>query len=213
MIEPQVRTAISLWYKKGLNILDDIETARWRINPLEFSYLLTYYYKHDDIYFSVTKSPTKFNKYVDSATFFDKGEIEVFITPDAVRYLKKLCHSKEDYLLRWMDFRRNQFVYEYVEVLSHELIHRVQHYLGAVNDPRRTVGAECFEYFSDASEIQAHAQDIAFFIVYGRDDWRSRYYIDLYRQFGNDSRQFKRFMKQVHKFVERMRKDQIGLLP
>lgn len=213
MIEPQVRTAISLWYKKGLNILDDIEAVNWKITLPEFTYLLTYHFRFEDIYFSITKSPTKFNKYVDSATFFDGAAIEVFVTPDSLRYLRKLCHSKEDYMLRWMDFRRNQFVYEYVEVLSHELIHRVQHYLGAMNDHRRTDTLEFDDYFSDASEIQAHAQDIAFFMVYGRNDWRSRYYVDLYRYFGNDSSQFKRFMKQVYKFVEKMKQDQIGLLP
>ncbi len=213
MIEPQVRTAIGMWYTKGLDILDAIENVDWNITPIEFSYLLTYYFRFENILFEVHESTNRFMKYVDCATFYDSGAVQVIITPESIRYLKKLCFSKEDYMLRWMDFRRNHFAYELIEVLSHELLHRLQHNLGEKYSPKTSVDVDDIEYFSDVSEIQAHAQDIAFFIVYGRNDWRRRYYIDLYRQFGNDSPQFKRFMKWVHKFVEKMTQDQIGLLP
>ena len=214
MIEPQVRSAINLWYTKGLDILDDIEESKWKLSIHDFTDLFTYHFMPHNIVFNVKSTPQNIREYVDSATFFEDAGIEIFLRPETIKYLKKIRFSKEDYMLRWIDPRKNMFVEELIQVLSHELLHRKQWELGMEDDPRDSYGKEDWEYLSVHTEIQTHAQDTARCIVYCKSKTWQRFYVDMYRHvFGNDSPEFKKFMTWIYKFVETMRKGQTGLLP
>jgi len=214
MIEPQVRYAIGLWSRVGLDILEDLDVYDWEMSIRELAQLFTYHFRNYQIIFTVNDSPNNLRKYVDCATFFEDAAIEVFLRPASIRYLKKIRFSKEDYMLRWMDFRRNIFLLELIQVLSHELLHRKQWELGGVDDSKESINKDDWEYLSFPEEIQTHAQDTAFCVLYNREGIWKEFYVNLYRYtFGNDSYQFKRFMKMVQKFLERMKQDQIDLLP
>lgn len=214
MIKPQVRSATNLWYRNGLNILEDIDGAEWKLSIEDLADLFTYHFESQEITFSVRKTANNIRKYVDCATFFEDASIEVFLRPETIPYLSKIRFSKEDYMLRWMDSRVNMFLEEFVQVLAHELLHRKQWDLGMMDDPRDADYSDEWEYLACPTEIHCYAQDTARCILYSRSSaWRD-FNVNLYRQaFGSDSPEFKRFMKWVHKFLEMMKQGQIGLLP
>lgn len=214
MIKPQVRNAISLWYRNGLDILEDIDGAGWKLPIEDFAGLFTYHFRFDRIIFSVRKTANNIRRYVDCATFFEDAGIEIFLRPATIDYLKKIRFSKEDYMLRWMDLRVNMFLEELIQVLAHELLHREQWNLGMRDDPKNADYSHEWEYLADATEIQCYAQDTARCILYSKSKTWINFNVNLYRQaFGNDSIEFKRFMKWVHKFLEMMKQGQTGLLP
>ena len=209
MIELQVRNAIRLWYAVGLYVLEEIEKWDWDISILDFVRILTDKFDHYNINFMIIDEEDNIREFVSSATFYGDGMVEVHIRPEVIPFLQKL-RMKKDFLARWLDPNRNQFVLEFVDVMSHELLHRKQTELGcqesSITDDER-------EYLSAKSEIQTHAQDAALHIVHSREESKQTYYQEIYRQqFGVDHPVYKRFMRTLYKFLERMKLDQRGHL-
>lgn len=210
MIEPQVRNAVRLWYKVGLNVLDEIERWDWDISVLDFVRILTDKFHYHNINFMIIDTPEdNIREYVSSATFYDGGMVEVYIRPEVIPFLQKL-RLKNDYMVRWLDPNRNQFVQEFVDVVSHELLHRKQHELGCNES---SYGKNEKDYLSTKAEIQTHAQDAALHILHSREGLKQTYYQGIYRErFGVNHPVYKRFMKTLYKFVEKMKLDQSGHL-
>lgn len=210
MIELQVRNAIRLWYAVGLYVLEEIEKWDWDISVLDFVRILTDKFQHHNINFMIIDTPDNIREYVASADFYDDGMIVVYIRPEVIPFLQKL-RMKKDFLARWLDPNRNQFVLEFIDVMSHELLHRKQTELGC-QDASYGLGER--EYLSTKSEIQTHAQDAALHVVHSREVHRQNYYQEVYRQqFGVGHPIYKRFMKNLYKFLETMKQDQRGHLP
>jgi len=211
MIEPQVRNAIRLWYAVGLEVLEEIEKWDWDISILDFVRILTDKFYYHDINFKILDTKEdNIREYVASADFYEDGSVEMHVKPEVIPFLQKL-RLKNDYMVRWLDPNRNQFVLEFVDVMSHELLHRKQQELGCQDSSYQLNERE---YLSTKSEILTHAQDAALHFVHSREVHKQTYYQEVYRQqFGVDHPVYKRFMKNLYKFLETMKQDQRGHLP
>jgi hypothetical protein len=212
MIKPQVKLAARLWAEVGLDILDEFENKKWKLSFQDITDAFNEAFWYHDIRFFLTDSdPAEddFRKYIERGLFHYDGLIEIFLTKKIHTFLQKL-RSKKDYMVRWMNFGKNRFLEEYLEVVSHELLHRKQWELGMKHD-RETAcsGLEDIEHFSDYTEIQAHAQDTALSVLINRSLSAQHYYIACYDNFfGKGSPTYKTFMKNFHKFLEIMIEDQ-----
>jgi len=215
MIEPQVKLAARLWTKVGLNVLDEFESKNWKLSFQDITDTFNEAFWCYDIRFFFSESPADdgLRRYVEGGLFHYDGLIEVFLTQKFYTFLQKL-RFKKDYMARWINFGKNLFLEEYLEVVSHELLHRKQWELGMRHGVETASnGEESIEHFSDYTEIQAHAQDTALNILINRSLMSQYYYIGCYNDlFGNDSPIYKTFMKNLQRFLGMMIKDQIHLL-
>jgi len=216
MIKPQIGTALRLWMKEGLGILDKFEKEGWNLSIENVTRILNEAFWIYDIFFEFEENPINDNtrKYVECGLFKEDSTIFLYLRKEFLSFLHKL-RIKKDCMVRWMDFSRNRFLVEYVQVLSHELLHRKQWQLGMIYDSRSSTHPDISmeEYLSFYTEIQALAQDTAFGLLYCKSLSDQVYYINEYkRYFGSSHPVFKKFMKTVHTFLEMMSKDRNGHL-
>ena len=215
MIEPQVGTAVSLWMEVGLDILDEFENKNWKISFQDVTDAFNEAFWYHDIRFFLADNPTKdnFRKYIECGLFHYDGLIEIYLREELLPFLQRL-RFKKDYMSRWINFGKNRFLEEYLEVVSHELLHRKQWELGLkYGRETNSNGVLDKDHFSDPSEIQAHAQDAALALAIDRSLISQTYFIAYYRDiFGPHDPVFKTFMKNLQRFLEKMIEDQIHLL-
>jgi hypothetical protein len=215
MIKPQVKYASILWTEVGLDILEEFESKKWNISFQDVTDAFNEAFWYHDIRFFLAEDSIEdgFRKYIECGMFYyDDGLIEIYLRDDFLPFLQRL-RSKKDYIVRWMNFGKNRFLEEYLEVVSHELLHRKQWELGM----KKTAHSNSIEldtkHFSDYAEIQAHAQDTALYILMNRSSADQFYFIWYYSEFfGHSSPIYKAFMKNYQRFLEMMREDQIHLL-
>lgn len=140
-----------------------------------------------------------FRKYFLGAALLTDANIDIYIDSKIEDKIKEF----RDMSLK--EFSKTLFVKEFIEVLSHELVHREQwiksrhlmlspRYAGEDIPLRR--------YLSFPQEIEAHAHDAAMKLHNGEKAPE----LEVYQLFGKKHPVFKRFMKKVYQFREAMKK-------
>jgi hypothetical protein len=175
-----------------------LDKKNWQLNMLLTATLLDLSYKNHNLKFSLgTPEDTDLAKqegrdfFLGASTDID-GEIVLYMSDD-VEFQQKI-----------ENFKGSQFVKEFIEVLSHELVHREQwlksggKLLSKGFDPDMSIR----KYLSLKFEVEAHAHDAA--VKLHKDEDAPE--LEVYGVFGKSHPIFKRFMKKVFKFRKELEK-------
>jgi hypothetical protein len=175
-----------------------LDKKNWQLHMLFAATLLDISYKSHNLKFTLgTPEDTDLAKqegrdfFLGATTDID-GEIVLFMSDD-VEFKQKI-----------ENFKDSQFIKEFIEVLSHELVHREQweksggKLLSKGYDPDMSIR----KYLSQKFEVEAHAHDAAMKLHKGEDAPE----LEVYGVFGKSHPIFKRFMKKVFKFRKEFKK-------
>ncbi len=175
-----------------------LDKQNWQVDMSLAATLMLISYKNHNLRFSLgTPEDTDLAKregrdfFLGASTDID-GEIVLYLSDD-VEFRQKI-----------ENFKDSQFMKEFIEVLSHELVHREQwlksdgKLLSKGFDPDMSIR----KYLSSKYEVEAHAHDAAVKLHKGENAPE----LEVYGVFGKSHPIFKRFMKKVFKFRKELEK-------
>ncbi len=170
----------------------------WKMPMVLAAVLMNIAYKSDKIKFTIAvPEDIEFAKkegrdfFVGAMADID-GDITVFMNTDA------------EFRDKIENFKNSQFIKEFTEVLSHELVHRDQWLKsdGKLLSKGYNPDMSIRKYLSQKFEIEAHAHDAAIKLHKGENAPE----LEVYGVFGKSHPIFKRFMKKVFKFRKELKK-------
>ncbi len=175
-----------------------LDKQNWQVDMSLAITLMFISYKNHNLRFSLgTPEDTDLARregrdfFLGASTDID-GEIVLYLSAD-VEFQQKI-----------ENFKGSQFVKEFIEILSHELVHREQWLKSGGNllskgfDPDMSIR----KYLSSKYEVEAHAHDAAVKLHKGENAPE----LEVYGVFGKGHPIFKRFMKKVFKFRKELEK-------
>lgn len=190
-------------------IFNALERTEWKPMKGFFGSILNHFYDKFDLSFTMALpadadigKQAGQNWFVDAVLMSDES-ITIFINPDIDKEVAKIGEV-QDPVKRKEVFRNSKFISEFLEILSHELVHKEQWIksMGKLGSKRYTEDMPVRRYLSFPHEIEAKAHDAATKLHRGEEAPE----IEIYQIFGKKHPVFKRFMKKLVAYQQELKK-------
>jgi hypothetical protein len=197
------REAKKIVMSKVDKLYSALEKLEWTPKQGVVGALMNLYYQDYDLSFTIAGSEegdigTKAGQdwFVDAVLMSDES-IVMFIHPGMDKQISKIGMI-EDPREREKAFKSGKFAKEFIQILSHELVHRDQwkKSKGKMLSKRYSADMPVRRYLSFPHEIEAQAHDAATKLHRGEEAPE----LEVYQIFGKKHPVFKKFMKKVFQF-------------
>jgi hypothetical protein len=199
----QDREAKRIVKSKQSKLVSIFDKKNWDMPKGFVGAIMNIIYKDEDISFTIadigdasTAEKAGQKWFVDAVLMSDES-ITIYVNPKIEDLVRKYKDNRKD-------FEKSEFMKEFIQILSHELVHREQWKKsgGKLLSKRYTTDMPMRRYLSFPHELEAQAHDAATKLHRGEKAPE----LEIYKIFGIKHPVYKRFMKKVFQFREELKK-------